>query len=425
MNPVQIFQSLINTENLQKASTVSLKPGQLLYGRVVKFMPNDTALIQIGNARLFAQLKASLTTEDSYWFEVRSNGDDGTQLKVVEGKGQNVPADFLLKHFQLPDTKQNTQLLQTFVTNNLPFTKGQLQTAASWIGHSLDIKKETALEWMIKKDLPFTKQTFQSLVAVQDSEPLSQQLVKIASNLENVNFSSLPTIQALTDKIATILGNHSVNELSTGSEVKHLLKSMIQTLGLEFESSLQLLSSDEKNTIETLQSLKPLLMGAISELGSHGRALEPLLNRITGMQLISQDLTGQMQQLIMQLPLTIGNRQADITLQWNGRKMKNGQIDPDYCRIFFYLDLQSLQQTVIDMQVQNRVVHVSVINDTKDLETIVGALTPVLKEKLNNIGYQLSFIHVVPPVDSMKMSSDQMTPAFFTKEFYQGVDVKI
>ena len=41
---------------------------------------------------------------------------------------------------------------------------------------------------------------------------------------------------------------------------------------------------------------------------------------------------------------------------------KDGKIDPDFARILFYLDLESIDKTIIDMQVQNSVVSVTVFN---------------------------------------------------------------
>ena len=68
MNPVQKLQSLFKNGSLQKESLVFLKPGQLLYGRVEKLLPNGMAIIRIGNIRLSATLKADLSPLTNYWF---------------------------------------------------------------------------------------------------------------------------------------------------------------------------------------------------------------------------------------------------------------------------------------------------------------------------------------------------------------------
>jgi hypothetical protein len=132
-----------------------------------------------------------------------------------------------------------------------------------------------------------------------------------------------------------------------------------------------------------------------------------------------------MLQMVLQMPFSFGGQQSDITLQWSGKKTKAGQIDPDFCRILFHLDLQSLEQTVIDMQVQNRVVHLSVINDKQGIEPIVKALAPMLKEKLESNGYTLSFVKVNPTFDKKQAGVAQPNPMNLSTDLYKRVDIKI
>ncbi|MGJ7912972.1 hypothetical protein [Neobacillus sp. LXY-1] len=422
MNPVQVIQSLINVENVHKATVVPLKPGQMVYGSVEKFLPNDTAIVRIGNRKLFADVKTLLSTNENYWFEVVTSSNEGVQLKVLEQKGSANSSHFLLKNFQLPETKQNQQLLQFFLSKNVPFTKEQLKIAGFWLPNQTDLTKElTALEWMARKDLPFTKPIFDSLVAVQDARPLNQQLSELVQQLDGPQFASFQSTEPLKQVIASIIGTESFNQVLNGNEAKHMLQSLIHSLGLEYEKDVGQISAHLEDTTHVL---KPILMEAISELGSKGKELEPLLNRLTGLQLLSQDFTGTIQQMVMQLPITLGNQPTDVTIQWNGRKTKEAQIDPDYCRILFYLDLQSLDQTVIDMQVQNKVVHLSIINDTNNLEPVVNALTPSLKEKLETIGYKLSFVNIIPSSEK-RVEHHVNKPEHLFMEAYHGVDIKI
>ncbi|MBO0961701.1 hypothetical protein J1P26_18515 [Neobacillus sp. MM2021_6] len=424
MNPVQLIQSLMNVENVQKATLLSLKPGQMFYGRVEKFLPNETAIVQIGSTRVVAQIKASLN-EDRYIFEVLQSEEGRIQLKVVEDKGPGIPVKALCEQFHLPNTKQNQQLLQYFLAEEVPFTNEQLRTASVWINSVADTKELTALEWMIKKELPFTRQTFQSLIAIQETESFTSQLEKARIFLGTGRFLTYEKVESLKQMLESFQISYTMDELSSGNEVKQMLQTMSRTLGLDYENEVELWSKDLKRSIDPLRSLKPLLMSAIAELGTEGKELEPLLHRLTGLQLISQDLTGPMQQLVMQFPLTLNERQTDVTIQWKGHKTKNGQIDSDHCRILFYLDLESLKETVIDMQVQNRVVHICVINNSDELALLIPTLTPTLKEKLEHVGYKLSFIQVVPPNGKGKTGKIQMNPTLLSRDFSKRVDVKV
>ncbi len=84
--------------------------------------------------------------------------------------------------------------------------------------------------------------------------------------------------------------------------------------------------------------------------------------RMNGMQLLSGE-NGHQHQLIMQVPLDFFGKQMDATLQWNGRMKEDGKIDANFARVLFYLNMESLKETVIDMQVQNRIVTINVFND--------------------------------------------------------------
>ena len=69
----------------------------------------------------------------------------------------------------------------------------------------------------------------------------------------------------------------------------------------------------------------------------------------------------------------------DATLQWNGRMKDNGKIDANYARVLFYLQMASMQETVIDMQVQNRVVTVTVFNENSEIQSLAEPLKAALK----------------------------------------------
>lgn len=60
-------------------------------------------------------------------------------------------------------------------------------------------------------------------------------------------------------------------------------------------------------------------------------------------------------------------------------------IDPDYCRVLFYLDLDALQHMIVDMQIQNRIMTIHVTNEHTDLTVIAAPLIGILKEKCSRI----------------------------------------
>lgn len=207
-------------------------------------------------------------------------------------------------------------------------------------------------------------------------------------------------------------------DLSKGAAAAPFLKEIIRLLGLNMEHAL----STQDSLAETeLTGLKPLLMQLKNE--SHGAGINELadqvLNRITAQQLMSHD-AGPIQQLFMQIPLP--NHQSDLTVEWSGRRTKDGHIDPNYCRILFYLDLAQLKETVVDMQIQNRIVKVSVFNqNAKVLEQAAHPFVTLLRDKLEQQEYKLS--GVVFEEENQRESS-VVVPAIRT-EVYSRMDIKI
>ena len=118
-----------------------------------------------------------------------------------------------------------------------------------------------------------------------------------------------------------------------------------------------------------------------------------LLARLNGMQLQSGD-QGHQHQLVMQVPMQFLGKKTEATLQWNGRMKDDGKIDADYARILFYLNMESIEQTMIDMQVQNRIVTVNVFNDNDVLQMLAKPLSATLKDGLAKHDYQLSGVFV-------------------------------
>jgi hypothetical protein len=217
-------------------------------------------------------------------------------------------------------------------------------------------------------------------------------------------------------------------DFTNGPSVAHQLKEMTKVLGLQLEHALINLSGDDMKEIPNdLETLKPLLLKLLNEQipASIKEMAEQILNRITAQQILSQE-NGPIQNLLLTLPLNLGSIQTDLTLQWSGRKTKDGKIDPDYCRVLFYLELERLKETVIDMQVQNRIIKVTVINGHGAvLEEAAGQYLDILRENLGKMDYRLSGVSFVKPVNEKERDLRVKPTPFSEAGPYSGVDIRI
>ncbi|MEY8189376.1 hypothetical protein AB4X15_06780 [Peribacillus simplex] len=217
-------------------------------------------------------------------------------------------------------------------------------------------------------------------------------------------------------------------DFTNGPSVANQLKEMTKVLGLQLEHALLNLSGDDTKEIPNdLKTLKPLLLKLLNEQipASIKEMAEQILNRITAQQILSQE-NGPIQNLLLTLPLNLGSIQTDLTLQWSGRKTKDGKIDPDYCRVLFYLELGRLKETVIDMQVQNRIIKVTVINGHGALlEEAAGQYLDILRENLGKMDYRLSGVSFVKTVNEKERVLEVKPIPFSETGSYSGLDIRI
>ena len=200
--------------------------------------------------------------------------------------------------------------------------------------------------------------------------------------------------------------------------MEQAIKSVIKGLGLNYEPQLASKAADIQ---QLAQSLKPQLMLLLQDAQTPPALRESadlLLARMNGMTLLSGE-NGPQHQLVMQVPLDFLGKRMDATLQWNGRMKDDGKIDADYARVLFYLTMESLQETVIDMQVQNRIVTINIFNDHADLASLATPFKETLRAGLAEKGYQLSGVFI-----KQFNEPKQSVPKQHEKEG-SGVDIRV
>ncbi|WLR53453.1 hypothetical protein LC048_12990 [Mesobacillus subterraneus] len=205
------------------------------------------------------------------------------------------------------------------------------------------------------------------------------------------------------------------------------IKKFLSALGLSYEHQLgEFLKDGETGRPQVTETIKSLVLRLLNENppAAVKEAAELLLNKLTGFQLLSQE-TGPIQQLVLQIPFVIAGKTNELTMQWSGKKTEDGKIDADFCRVLFYLKLENLNDLIVDMQVQNRVLSVQIFNENPALKKMAEQLTPVLKTKLADINYQLSSVHYHLPGQSQPGKNQRSLTDFYSQKEYSGVDIKI
>jgi len=422
MNDIRIGQAIQpSLEKVLSPKLLELRQGQIIMGHVNKHFPNNMAEVQAGSQRLLAELSTPLNTDKNYWFQVQDGGEGKLALKVLSPANSvslDMGADSLLEQWSLPRTNDMKSLTTQLLNEKIPLNKEMLLLAGQWMESAKDSPKamETIKE-MIQRNLPFTEKVFLSLMATRDGNTMNSLVSKLLSEL-SANHYTLPKLEETLKLLET--GKNI--DLPDSGEIKEHLQKLLHTIGYSFEN--ELLSNTDSKGAQWNQ-LKPLLLELLKQDVSVPvkELANALTDKITGLQLLSQE-SGPITQLMLQFPLHFQHHSMDATLQYSGRKTKDGKIDSDYCRILFYLDLAFLKETAIDMQVQKRIVTITVFNENKEIEPLMKSMLASLREKLNEVQYSLSSLDFKSFQEDKKNKVD-IDSKRNNSAYYKGVDYKI
>jgi hypothetical protein len=174
----------------------------------------------------------------------------------------------------------------------------------------------------------------------------------------------------------------------------HWLRRMAKRLGLGDEAALA-------RAVKTgalpagPSSLKRLLLYFLREPGDREakQAAEALLDQIDGMT-IAAGGDGTPEHVWIAFPLSLGSRLSDFAVCWQGKRKPSGRLDEDYSRIVCCLTLETLNEIVVDVRIQRRIVHISIFHDDPQLPALTARFAPLVKERLQAHGYTLSGIDV-------------------------------
>ena len=237
--------------------------------------------------------------------------------------------------------------------------------------------------------------------------------------LKTANESQEPFIQQIVAQV-----DDEIRSSIDGKSMEHAVKTILKSLGLSYEA---LLNTKSQNLQDQIHSLKPQLLSLIQDSAVSAtvkEAAEGILSRLNGMQLHSVE-NGHQHQIVMQIPLHFFGKNTDATVQWNGRMGKDGKISSDFVRILFYLNMEALKETMVDMQVQNRIVTINVFNEDPYLENYAEHLKEALKTGLLQKDYHLSGLFFKQFEKVVPQKAEMINKVKDNHKSQSGVDIRI
>lgn len=449
MNQInRLLDGVYKESSTKGLKLTSYQTGQIINGKVLKLFPNGIATLQIGGDRVVAQLEASLEVYRRYWFQVQPS-EGKLRLKIVGEEGiKNANNEDsltqLLNVLSLPITEKQREIIRFFLQNRLPITKENIQQTTELMNPQKHLEEELqAIKHLVEKHLPLSKTSYKAIQTVMGKESLADALQALYNHVKGLQSTDNGEVleRFLQSMLKTKLDVADLMEMQSTSKSKDrimnmypslqsqtnltdYLRRLFKSIGYSYEYDIS--QSNNQGQRDNVQTLKPLLMTFLKENPpTPARELaENVLLKITGLQLLAQEV-GPVQQMIVQAPILLGEKPIDLTVQWSGRKKGNGQIDPEYCRILIYLDLENIHDTIVDMQVQKRVINITIINETERIKPIAIPYIDSLRKGLAAIDFTLSVIQFKHPSKQIENTENNPFPSYQHSEPYAGVDLRI
>lgn len=411
---------------IPKEEMPDFRKNDFVYGKILD-KKGDRAVIQIGETKLHARIDSSFPSSGSFWFEVKSSKEsDAIQLKMrsfaeMSGEPSGAPEFILnlLKEANAARTKGNVDFMLQLLHEHPGIKRKDLQQTlkhAAEIGRRDPAKLMASISFALNNNFPLSAAVLDALFDVQSRETLYDQLKQLYSVLE--------TEDALKTQIGSIIAQ-DIEKNADG--LAGVLSFFQKKAGLKAEISILQQLAKGTDSIRQEENLKLLLLSASRKQSDPAvkEKIDQLISKLNGQTLLSAD-HGFTLNHFMQLPLHYGDFQSDLNIEWTGRKNDKGEIDPDYCRILFYLNMNVLKDVMIDLHIQNRIVTVTIYNQSIPFHALLRKHADALKQKLQQHHYSVSSIKI----EQFKEAEDHHSQ-FMNRVMYrnhravQGVDLKI
>ncbi|SES74705.1 hypothetical protein SAMN05216389_10226 [Oceanobacillus limi] len=396
---------------LQRLSQLTEQPMDLKTGLVKQIVSEVTT----NNQMLFHTLKLAGIIDSSLDY---SNWRDNWEVYRTKQPESTITGSTKIAPDQLPYTLQektiikgienilnNQQLLRSSANEVLKKWEGPINQSITQNNPLSTTDLENLRNEVSQKVAPYLGRD-QGMLLKSTSDSLPQLLTGLQI-LKNEN--TYRNLEQLFNKTL-----HSKDQILTQ------LKQVIGSIGLSYEHNVS-----GEVTEKQLNTIKSLLIQMVQQSeGNTQESSKQLLHFINGLQLQSVNETASTIQANMMIPAEKLGLVNDMELEFEGKKTEKGDIDSDYCRILFYLELANLKDTVIDMNIQKRTVAITIMNDKLGLDNGNTPLKSVLQKGLEELNYQLSTISFKPI--QKKELENKKTPSYAqTNTSYQGVDYRI
>ena len=322
------------------------------------------------------------------------------------------------------DVKEFLHTMQKIITDEVTWDEKIQQLQAKW--NTKVTLLETSSRLLLQEEATILRADIQKVIfpyvgekqkALLNETFDANQLISLYSGLKSMSG------RQLNDQLKVFVEQAKSDERILKSPpqqqfMEHFRQSL-STLGFDYENRLW----TERDSGDLAHSIKGLLLQLITDPETvESKQMTRLLQIIQGLQLQSVAETATMVHASIQIPAERLGLVKDLQIEFEGGKQKDGKLDPDFCRIFFYLHLEQIKETIIDVNIQKRAVTLTVFNHSDGLQEIAGIYKDELKQKLQALNYKLTSLSFKKIEEREKPSTNNSDASF---KYSAGVDYRV
>ena len=329
------------------------------------------------------------------------------------------------------------RVINTFKKNAYPQAKQMLETTISKLDNAI-LKSDMMLFTDMKTEKQLMNASTQlaeakKLLAKGDHDQAGKIVNEVKTLVDKLIFKpSEQKIMHYVNKESMALGTSSPSQqmLTKFSEATHgtvnqepsarQMYEMVRSLGLNHESdvanSLVFQKNDhsQQDQQQQQENLKSLLMKLAQGEGQEtnpkvAQQAEQALTNLTGQQLLSKsDGNGTLQSMFFNLPLLLGGKPENLQVFINS-KNEGQQVEWENCNLYFLFETKKLGDVGILLNSTDRNLSITIKNDLPGFKEKIEPLASFTKEKLQEVGYNVSSINFarMNPVRSQSVSHQE------------------
>jgi hypothetical protein len=198
--------------------------------------------------------------------------------------------------------------------------------------------------------------------------------------------------------------------------------------------------AEPAKTVDTLKSLLLQLSTADDAPPAVRESAQQLVQQVTGQQLLlTPDRASMFTHMTLMLPLINQNGSQTAAIHIQSRRGSKGELDSTNCHLVFDLNMKTLGNTLVDVQVIDRIVALRVHNDFPEIGELLEEHREDIKAGLEKIGYQFLSLKVMPYPEPVALSAGNADGAagadaasaasraanLYHSKPYKGVDFRV